>query len=55
MLFSLDFALSPQVFIVADDLGWNDISAHSLPAQIPTPHIDAIARDGVLLANRKFS
>ena len=33
------------------DLGWNDVSFHSDPPQIATPHIDAIAKDGVALYN----
>ena len=33
------------VILVADDLGWNDVSFHG--GQIKTPHIDGIAREGV--------
>jgi len=35
------------VIIVADDLGWNDVSFHG--GEIKTPHIDRIAREGVEL------
>ena len=34
------------VFILADDLGYADIGAHGCK-DIPTPHIDSIARDGI--------
>ena len=43
-------AQRPNVLvIVADDLGFSDIGA--LGGEIETPHIDALARNGVLLTN----
>ncbi|XP_012943878.1 arylsulfatase B [Aplysia californica] len=35
------------VFVVADDLGWNDVGYHN--RDIISPHIDALAKSGVIL------
>ena len=36
------------VLMLADDLGWGDVSYHS-PHRIETPHIDSLAREGIEL------
>ena len=45
------FAAQPNIVIFyADDLGWGELGCQGNP-QIPTPHTDAIARNGVRFTN----
>ena len=35
------------VILYADDLGYGDVAAYNPNSKIPTPHIDALAADGI--------
>jgi arylsulfatase A-like enzyme len=41
------------LFLLADDMGWADIGYHedAFEHKIATPHLDALARDGIRLTN----
>ncbi|MDP6359567.1 MAG: sulfatase-like hydrolase/transferase, partial [Planctomycetota bacterium] len=36
------------VIILADDLGYGDIACYNPESKVPTPHIDALAKEGML-------
>ncbi|ELU12719.1 hypothetical protein CAPTEDRAFT_140387 [Capitella teleta] len=38
------------IFILADDFGWDDVGFHG-SRKIPTPNLDALASDGIILSN----
>ena len=42
------------IFFLVDDLGWWDIGFHN-PDVIITPHVDRLAREGVLLGQHYVS
>ena len=39
------------VFILADDMGWGDVSVNNPASAIRTPHIDRLAGEGIRLTN----
>lgn len=39
------------IYILADDMGWGDISAHNSLSKIQTPALDSIIRNGVSFSN----
>jgi len=43
------------VLILADDLGYGDLGSYNPESKIPTPHIDALAREGVRLVDAHSS
>ncbi len=47
-LVNVSHAAPNIIFMVADDLGWADISLNGSP-QVSTPNIDAIGREGIRL------
>jgi arylsulfatase A-like enzyme len=45
-------ATPPNVIIFyADDLGWGEIAAQGFTKDIPTPHIDSLAHNGLRFTN----
>ena len=49
LLHTAEGATKPNIlFILADDLGWNDVDVHGSP-QVPTPNVNAICKAGTRL------
>ncbi len=49
---SLPAAAKPNIILIySDDHGWADLGAQNSDANIRTPHLDALARDGVRFVN----
>jgi arylsulfatase A-like enzyme len=48
LTFSLTAQESPNILLIlADDLGYGDVTCYNAASKIPTPHIDQLARDGM--------
>ena len=42
----------PNVLVIlADDLGWGELTCQGFTRDIPTPHIDSIAKNGIRFTN----
>jgi len=39
------------IFIMADDMGYGDLSGLNPDSRIPTPHMDRLAREGMLFTD----
>lgn len=49
---SASAAGKPNILVIlADDLGWGELSCQGVTQQIPTPNIDSIAKNGVRFTN----
>lgn len=48
----VEMATKPNViFILADDLGYGDLTCYNSDSKIPTPHIDELAAQGILFTD----
>ena len=39
------------LFILADDLGYGDVGCYNPESKVPTPHLDRLAREGMLFTD----
>jgi arylsulfatase A-like enzyme len=49
-LWSVSWAAAPKpniLVILADDLGWGELGCQGFTKEIPTPHVDSIAKNGI--------
>src|SRR5690606_11840935 len=53
---SLDFSTSPHIiYILADDLGYGDISSYNENSKIKTINIDRLAKEGMIFTDAHTS